>query len=183
MKRILIILTELSLKQIIKFFLRWEPTFKENVIFPTAAIYPVMGSVIVILYWLIWKKIDNSNNTRAYSKYQKMTASNVCDCNWTQTHNHLVQKRILNHLDKLASLAKWLSICLRTKWLCVRVQLQSPKLQISRLIRASNSLTFRQLESVDSFWNAYVIWQEHTLKLLLYYNRDIENKHQLQTKN
>ena len=26
----------------------------------------------------------------------------VCDCNWTRTHNHLVHKRTLNHLAKLA---------------------------------------------------------------------------------
>ena len=32
------------------------------------------------------------------------------------------------------SLAKWLSVRLRTKWLWVRVQLQSIKLQISRLL-------------------------------------------------
>ena len=25
------------------------------------------------------------------------------DCNWTRTHNHLVRKRTLNHLAKLAS--------------------------------------------------------------------------------
>ena len=51
------------------------------------------------------------------------------DCNWTPTHNHLVRKRIPNHLTKLAKLA----YCLRTKWLWVRVQLQSLKFQISRL--------------------------------------------------
>ena len=39
------------------------------------------------------------------------------DSNWTRTHNHLVLKR--------ASLAKWLSVRLRTKWFWVRVQLQS----------------------------------------------------------
>ena len=48
-------------------------------------------------------------------------------CNGTRTHNHLVCKRTLNHLTKLASLAKCLSIRLRTKWLCVPVQLQSLK--------------------------------------------------------
>ena len=32
------------------------------------------------------------------------------DCNGTRTHNHLVHKRTLNHLAKLASLAKWLSV-------------------------------------------------------------------------
>ena len=55
------------------------------------------------------------------------------DCNWTRTHNHLVCKRTFNHL------AKWLSVRLRNKWLWVRAQLQSLKLQISRLFRARNS--------------------------------------------
>ena len=35
------------------------------------------------------------------------------DCNWTRIHNHLVHKRTLDHLAKLANLAssaKWLSI-------------------------------------------------------------------------
>ena len=31
----------------------------------------------------------------------------ISDCNWTRTHNHLVHKRTLNHLAKLA---KWLSV-------------------------------------------------------------------------
>ena len=78
-------------------------------------------------------------------------------CNWTRTQNHLVRKRTLNNL------AKWLSVCLRTKWFWVRVQLQSLKLQISCLLRARSSLTFSQLWSVDSLWNAYMTWQEHTV--------------------
>ena len=51
----------------------------------------------------------------------------LSDCNWTRTHNHLVHKRTLNHLAKLA---KWLSVRLWTKWLWVRVQLQSIKASI-----------------------------------------------------
>ena len=47
----------------------------------------------------------------------------LSECNWTRTHNHLLRKRTLNRLAKLASLGKWLSVCLRTKWLCVRFQL------------------------------------------------------------
>ena len=54
-------------------------------------------------------------------------------CNWTRPQNHLVLKGTLNHL------AKWLSVRLRTKWL------QSLHLQISRLLRARSSFTFRQL--------------------------------------
>ena len=88
------------------------------------------------------------------------------DCNWIRNHNHLVRKRTLNHLPKLAkwlscvvstylydefdcmsyqsnavyrkvlttqhnhlaSLAKWLNLRLRTKWLWVQVQLQSLRL-------------------------------------------------------
>ena len=37
----------------------------------------------------------------------------LTDCNWTRTHNHLVRKRTLNHLAKLAILAilaKWLIV-------------------------------------------------------------------------
>ena len=45
------------------------------------------------------------------------SSTNLSDCNWTQTRNHLVHKRTLNQ----ASLAKRLSVHLRTKWLWVRV--------------------------------------------------------------
>ena len=45
---------------------------------------------------------------------------------------------------KMASLAKWLSVRSRTKWLWVRVPLLSLKLQIRRLLRARSSLTFRK---------------------------------------
>ena len=62
--------------------------------------------------------------------------------NGIRTRNHLICKRILNHL---ASLAKWLSVRLRTKWLWVGVPLLSLELQISRLFRARSSLILRQL--------------------------------------
>ena len=53
----------------------------------------------------------------------------LSDCNWTRNPEPLlVCKRTLNNLAKLASLAKWLSVRLRTKWFWVRVQLQSLKL-------------------------------------------------------
>ena len=74
----------------------------------------------------------------------------LCDCNKTQTHNHLICKWTLNHL---AILAKWLncvvSIYMYSTFDCirlwVRVPLQSLKLQISHLFRARSSLTFRQI--------------------------------------
>ena len=101
------------------------------------------------------------------NKLKNQLKNNLNDCNWTRTQYHLVHQRTLNRLAKLASLAsltKWLSVRLRTKWFWVRVQLQSLKLQISHLLRVRSSLTFRQVESVDSLWNAYVTRQEHTVK-------------------
>ena len=52
---------------------------------------------------------------------------------------------LTTQLNHLASLAKWLSVRLRIKWLWVRIPLQSLKLQNSRLFRNRSSLTFRQL--------------------------------------
>ena len=49
----------------------------------------------------------------------------LCDSTRIQTHNHLVHKRTLNQLAKLASLAKFFSVRLRFKWLRVRIPLLS----------------------------------------------------------
>ena len=75
----------------------------------------------------------------------------LSDSNGIWTRNHLFRKRTLNYLAKLAnwatikvSLAKWLSVRLRTKWFWVRIHLLSLKLQIWRLLPARTSLTFRQ---------------------------------------
>ena len=57
----------------------------------------------------------------------------LSDSNGIRTHNHLVRKQTLKHLAKLTSLAKYLSVHLRTKWLWVPILLLSHKLQISRL--------------------------------------------------
>ena len=56
--------------------------------------------------------------------------------------------------NDLASFAKWFNVRLRTKWLWVRIPLQSFKLQILHLFWATSSLTFRKIESVDLLWNA-----------------------------
>ena len=45
------------------------------------------------------------------------------DCNQTRTHNKLVRKRTLNHLDK--RIFNHLCVRLRTKWLWLQVSLQS----------------------------------------------------------
>ena len=53
---------------------------------------------------------------------QKKRKQALSDSNVIRTHNQLVRKQKLNHLDKLA---KWLSVHLQTKWLCVRIALLS----------------------------------------------------------
>ena len=50
----------------------------------------------------------------------------LSDCNETGTHIQLVRKPILNHKAKLTCLFKSSSVCLRTKWLLVRVLFYSP---------------------------------------------------------
>ena len=81
------------------------------------------------------------NQSKVYFQVRKHTLG---DSNVIGTHNHLVHKRTLNRLPKLASLAKWLSVHLQTKWLRVRITLLSLKLQIWDLLQARGSLTFRQ---------------------------------------
>ena len=72
------------------------------------------------------------------------------DCIGTQSYNHLVNEHSTIY-PNYASLAKWLSVRLRTKCVWVWIPLQTRNLQISRLFRARSSLTFRQLQSIDSF--------------------------------
>ena len=68
------------------------------------------------------------------------------------------------HLNHLASLANWLSLRLPANWLWVRVHFQLLTFQILHLLRARSSLTFRQLQIVDSLWNKYMRRQEDTIK-------------------
>ena len=101
---------------------------------------------------------DQSGENYNFNKEIRIKTSMLSDCNWTKPrttwfvneHSTIwpksfnVQLRGVKEII-LNSLAKWLSVPLQTKWFWVRVQLQSPKLQISRLLRARSSLTFRQL--------------------------------------
>ena len=69
-------------------------------------------------------------NVKGLLARSRLEIWSLSDCNWTRTHNHLVRNQTLYHLAKLAklaSLAKWLSVHLRTKLLWVRIQLQSLK--------------------------------------------------------
>ena len=87
------------------------------------------------------------SNTRTADESQEnnISGEETVKENKCQTNNENESTNQSDSNPQLASLAKWLSVRLRTKWLWVRVQLQSLKLQISRLFRARSSLTFRQL--------------------------------------
>ena len=67
---------------------------------------------------------------------------------------------LTTRLNDLGSFGKLLSVGLWTKWLWVRVQLQSLKFQNLHLLWSRGSLIFRTLSSVDSHWNSYVTWQK-----------------------
>ena len=86
---------------------------------------------------------DTCLNVKEFLARNRRYILSLSGCNENRIHNHIVRKRTLNHLAKLASLAKWLSFRLRAKWLWVRVPLQSLKLQISRLFRVRSFLTFQ----------------------------------------
>ena len=99
-----------------------------------------------------WNK-KHITNHQCSCVYQLLfnISETLSDRNWAWTQNHLVRKQTLSKLAKWlikwlsTSLTKWLSVRLQTKWFWVRVQLQSLKLQISRLLRERSSLTFRKL--------------------------------------
>ena len=69
-----------------------------------------------INYMFKGKSLTDYNNFFSPNNFKKN--DDISDCNWTRTHNHLVHKRTLNHLAKLA---------------------------LSHLFRARSSLTFRQI--------------------------------------
>ena len=45
---------------------------------------------------------DEEDEATNYILFSKNKGYYKSDCNWTRTHNHLVHKRTLNHLAKLA---------------------------------------------------------------------------------
>ena len=83
-------------------------------------------------------------NVKALLAWSRRHIWRLSDSNEIRTYNKLVRKQTLNYVAKLASLAKWLSVRLRTKQLWVQISLLSLKLQILRLLRARMSLKFRQ---------------------------------------
>ena len=122
-----------------------------DVIQPLCVILPQMHGYI--------KYFDNggknmtfvTDNEKVYDKYNEIwevirkLLKVKFAVNPVRDDKYLVAKLKIFNKIKLGSLAKWLSVRLRIKWLWVRIPLQSLKLQISRLFRARTSLTFRQL--------------------------------------
>ena len=64
-------------------------------------------------------------NAKEFLAWSRRHVWSLSDSNEIRTHNHFVRKWTLNHLAKLASLGKWLSVCLRTKWVRVPIPLLS----------------------------------------------------------
>ena len=86
----------------------------------------------------------------------KTGAISLSESNGIRTHNHLAHKRTLNHyvwwiLAKLTSLAKWLSVGLRTKWFWVRLPLLSLTSWTLRV--TSSTLRVTSLNPRITSWN------------------------------
>ena len=138
--------------------------------------------VEVLFVWCIWLYVLIMSRTRFRLNPHSVWMSKLPECQrsvyrvWIDSETCTWHVRTYSQMHRTYKYSQhssiiwpvwlndWVSVRLRTKWLWVRVQLQSLKLHISRLLRARSSLTFRQLQSVDSLWNAYVTWQEHTVK-------------------
>ena len=75
----------------------------------------------------------------------------LSDCNRSWTGDHLVRKRKLNHLAKLA---KWLSVRLRTKWLWVRI----PLLSLKQYMKFEKMAAFSAIIVVGIWfsWDAFI---------------------------
>ena len=75
----------------------------------------------------------------------------LSDCNRSWTRDHLVRKRTLNHLAKLA---KWLSVRLQTKWLWVRI----PLLSLKQYMKFEKMAAFSAIIVVEIwfFWDAFI---------------------------
>ena len=86
---------------------------------------------------------------------QNISSLKFIASNETWTHNHQLPKQTLNHLAKLG---KWLSVRLRTKWLCDQIPLLSVKLQTWCQLQPRSSLTFRQTNRV---WIQYETRTRH----------------------
>ena len=88
----------------------------------------------------------NCLNVKEFIPRNRCHIWSLCDCNRTRTHNHLDRKRTLKPFSHLS---KWLSVYLRTKWLWVRVLLQS---LIGSFFRRLNSKVIKLNSRVDIYW-------------------------------
>ena len=91
----------------------------------------------------------------------------LCDCNASRTHNHVVRKPTLNHLAKLASLAKWLNVRLRTKCLWVRIPLMSLKLELV----PTSSKEFLDIQANYRVWihSGTRMWHDNDMHLKIFF--------------
>ena len=61
-----------------------------------------MKSSHEIILYILLKTNQQGLRKLYYFKLRKCCIPRLSDCNGTRTHNHLVRKRTLNHLAKLA---------------------------------------------------------------------------------
>ena len=69
-----------------------------------------------------WSTLYSSLNVKELLPRSRCKIWELSDCNWTGTQNHLVHKRTLNHLAKLANywVVFWVLICMVYLTVCSR---------------------------------------------------------------
>ena len=101
----------------------WRTLFKKSKWFCTERLLQ-----LTVCSYYVTKKFQNESTRYSCLNFKELLTGNrrhiwsLSDCNGTRSHNHFVQERRINYLDKLlqfAKLAKWLSVRLQTKWLWV----------------------------------------------------------------
>ena len=93
----------------------------------------------------------------------------VVDCNWTRTHNHLVHKRTLNHLAKLAMNSYFYGSIIELGWQLISLYINILHSVIMKipLLCLSLPLTFQILanllrpptSTLNALFDALFLWQ------------------------
>ena len=92
-------------------------------------IYLSVMCFLTVCYYYVTYEFQSKSTPCCCLNVKELLARNrrhiwrLSDSNGIRIHNDLVHERTFNHLAKLANLAKWLIVNLRTKCLWVRIPL------------------------------------------------------------
>ena len=107
----------------------------------------------------LWRRHHKSINKESQEETKQEQGKYLSEQLWTG------QGKVQSTWKKMHSLKKMRTVNKRHFWKTKEKFWKTMGHFCHSLLWARSSLTFRQLWSVDSLWNAYVTWQEHTDKV------------------